>query len=283
MIHNIDKALRVPKVYIGWDSREVAAYEVAESSVRLSAQGPVQITPVKLARLEQQQLMRRPRHWRPSGPKVEVSASPDPRATMEQVRRQCVMWDEISDAPMSTEFAISRFLTPVLAQGGIAIFLDPDIVCYGDMYYLKALAESRPDIALWCVKHDHRSGFTTKMDGQPQVFYPRKNWSSVMVFNCDHPSNQGLTLGMINGRAGRDLHAMCWLHDNEIGALDQAWNWLVGVTERPPEPKIAHYTLGGPWLPNWQGGEYDDEWLSARAVVRPGGLRRDQGAGEETV
>lgn len=250
----------IPNIYLGWDSREIEAYEVAEASIRAAASGPVNITPLTLPRLEQQGLMRRPR-----------------------VTSAGTMWDEISHAPMSTEFALSRFLPPILCQRGVAMFADLDIIAYGDVYELQEQAVANPDIALWCVHHNHRSGYTTKMDGQPQTYYHRKNWSSVMVFNCEHPANGGLTLELINSRPGRDLHAMCWLHDREIGSLDPAWNWLVGVTERPPAPKIAHYTLGGPWLSNWQGGEYDHEWLSAAARLRPGRVRADQGTGKETV
>lgn len=232
------------RVFIGWDSREQDAFDVAEGSMRAAASGPLDIVPLKLGKLEQQGLLRRPR-WRRPGSEV--------------------WFDTISDAPMSTEFAISRFAVPLLAQCGFALFTDCDIVAYGDVYELEAIVRTNPDLALWCVQHRHDFGERVKMDGQPQTYYARKNWSSVMAWNCDHPVNTHLTLEVLNTWPGRRLHGFEWLHDSQIGNLPHQWNWLVGVTPRPPEPKIAHYTLGGPWLPNWKGGEHDSEYLAARA------------------
>lgn len=248
----------IPQVYLGWDSREVEAFEVAEHTLRQNASGPVNVIPLKLPRLEHARLLTRPREKRVDG-KVVVG----------QAARGALMWDVISDAPMSTEFAVSRFLTPLLAQAGVAIFMDSDVIVMGDVYQLQEQAERQDHLALWCVQHQHNTGPNTKMDGQAQTYYQRKNWSSVMVFNCDHWSNWALTLDMVNILPGRDLHAFKWLHDRLIGKLDPEWNWLVGVQEKPPEPKIAHYTLGGPWLPNWERREHDDLWLSARARLGP--------------
>lgn len=236
----------IPTVYLGWDSREVVAYDVAAHTIRTNARGPVNIVPLQLGRLEQCGLMRRPYHRRPT-----------------PIDKRGQLWDNISDAPMSTEFAITRFLAPLLAQGGIAIFMDSDVVVLGDVYELQEQALAQDHIGLWCVQHAHERGPMLKMDGQSQQYYSRKNWSSVMVFNCDHPANIGLTLDMVNTRPGRDLHALCWLHDRLIGKLDPEWNWLVDVQPKPAEPKIAHYTLGGPWLPGWETHEHDALWISA--------------------
>jgi hypothetical protein len=102
------------------------------------------------------------------------------------------------------------------------------------------------------------------MDGQSQTAYPRKNWSSVFAFNASHKSNKALTLSMVNTLPGRDLHRFCWLNDDEIGELGNEFNWLVGVHKKPENPIVAHFTLGGPWFPDWQGADYDDIWLEAR-------------------
>ncbi len=154
------------------------------------------------------------------------------------------MYDLPSNAPASTEFAISRFLTPILAQTGWALFIDCDMLFMGDVAELFALAD--PSKAVMVVKHHngHKAGL--KMDGQEQVLYARKNWSSVVLFNCDHPGNQRLSLQDVNERTGRDLHKFYWLHDDEIGELPPEWNWLVGVQPMPDSPKLAHYTLGTP-------------------------------------
>lgn len=230
------------KIYLGWDSREVAAYEVAVKSLRRHSSAPLDITPLQLPKLELAGLMRRPR--RPGFLPGSV-------------------WDVLSNAPMSTEFANSRFLTPLLAQSGWALFADSDIVALADVAELFALAD--PDKAIMCVHHeiDWPKGHALKMDGQVQTDYKRKNWSSVVLYNCDHPKNLGLTLDMINGRPGRDLHAFCWLDDDDIGTLPGEWNWLVNVQARPQSPKLAHFTLGGPWLPDWKRQPHDDIWLGA--------------------
>ena len=102
------------------------------------------------------------------------------------------------------------------------------------------------------------------MGSQIQVGYTRKNWSSVALFNCDHPANRRLSLRDVNERPGRDLHNFVWLNDIEIGDLDARWNHLVGVTSDPlPEGGILHYTLGGPWIKDWGGGHHDDIWKAA--------------------
>jgi len=177
------------------------------------------------------------------------------------------MFDVISDAPMATEFAISRFLTPLLAQKGWALFADSDIVVTGDVY--DDLYQRRDESkAVMVVKHQQVVVEDFKMDGQVQTMYRRKNWSSVMLFNCDHPANRTLTLGVINSVPGRDLHAFCWLPDELIGELPAGWNWLVGVQPKPRCVSLAHFTLGGPWFDTWKGAQHDDIWTEAEARMQ---------------
>ncbi|MEO6709301.1 MAG: hypothetical protein ABIP42_06965, partial [Planctomycetota bacterium] len=102
----------------------------------------------------------------------------------------------------------------------------------------------------------------TKMDGQAQTSYPRKLWSSVCLWNTDHRANRRLSLHDINTRPGRDLHAFYHLHDDEIGALDPAWNVLVGEEDVPDDARILHWTLGGPFTPGWAGQRHDALWRS---------------------
>lgn len=223
------------KAYIGWDSREVPAYQVAEKSLRRRTTVPVDVTPLKVEQLAAQGLLRRPTDTRGH------------------------RYDLPSNAPASTEFAISRFLVPLLAQTGWALFTDCDVVFLGDVAELLDLAD--PQYAVMCVKHTNEwKNPTMKMDGQIQTAYPRKNWSSVMLWNCDHPANRRLSLVDINERRGFDLHGLYWLHDAEIGTLPREWNWLVNVEPMPADPKIAHFTLGGPFTPGWQGAPHDDIW-----------------------
>lgn len=164
------------------------------------------------------------------------------------------IYDLISDAPCSTDFAISRFLVPIIHQSGWALFVDSDVVFLRSPDELFRLAD--PAKAVMVVKHHNGHEAGTKMDGQLQTLYARKNWSSVMLFNCDHPANERLTLHDVNARPGRWLHRFGWLHDEEIGELPGEWNWLVGVQEKPENPAIAHYTLGTPELVDSPFPEY---------------------------
>lgn len=227
------------KIYIGYDSREIDAYRVAVDSLLRHAKAPVSVTGLDIRSLQQHRLMRRP---------------------VKEVNGR--MWDVLSCSTQSTEFATSRFLTPILAQDGFALFTDCDVVFLRDIYDMVRQVESETK-ALYVVKHQYQSIKTEKMDGQVQTVYPRKNWSSVMLFDCDHPSNQRINLDMINTLPGRDLHRFCWLSDSEIGDLDPGWNWLVGEQAKPDYLGIAHFTLGGPWLPNWKEQEHDRIWKQA--------------------
>jgi hypothetical protein len=98
----------------------------------------------------------------------------------------------------------------------------------------------------------------------PQTQYPAKNWSSVMLFDCDHDANRRLTLWDVNHRPGRDLHRFYWLHESEVGTLHPRWNQLVGVQPEIKSEGIVHWTLGSCWLDGWQGGPHDAMWLKAR-------------------
>lgn len=230
------------KVYIGYDAREPDAYEVAVSSLRRRASAAVSVTPLDIRRLEAWGLLRRPTDLRGQ------------------------RYDLPSNAPASTEFAISRFLVPMMAQTGWALFVDGDVVFLEDVAHLFALAD--PRYAVMCVQHAPQIGALQKMDGQAQLAYPRKNWSSVVLWNCDHSANRRLSLVDVQERRGFDLHQFYWLADSEIGALPAEWNWLVNVQAQPLKPKIAHFTLGGPFTPGWQGADHDSLWYQEQSWLR---------------
>jgi hypothetical protein len=229
-------------VYIGCDPREDAAFAVARESLRfyLSPRS-IPIKGLVLSELQRSGLYTRPTE-----------------------RRLGRLYDVISKHEMSTEFAISRFLVPHLAKKGWAIFADCDMMfrkCPTSM-----MMGLDPKYALYCVQHEeYVPRGVAKMDGQIQSPYARKNWSSFMVFNCDHPSNQALSVGLINSIPGRDLHRFCWLKDEEIGALPAGWNWLVGEQPEPAELFNVHYTRGGPWLEAFRNAPYADDWWAWRA------------------
>lgn len=225
-------------VYVGYDTNEALAFKVAQRSIR--AYNPT----VPIQRLILQDLTHKELYWRPTEKTTHGS-----------------LWDSISGAPMSTEFAISRFLVPILQNDGFAVFIDCDVVVNCDIEEILDCVDSRYAVSV--VKHDYHSSNKAKMGGLPNNNYPRKNWSSVMVFNCEHPANRRLRLSHVNTLYGRDLHRFCWLKDEEIGELPPAWNWLVNEQPQPGDWKIAHFTLGGPWIPRWTPAPHDDIWLEA--------------------
>jgi hypothetical protein len=113
-----------------------------------------------------------------------------------------------------------------------------------------------------CVQHDYTPREGVKMDGQTQTVYPRKNWSSVMLINCGHPSNRAVTKDLVNDPevTGAYLHRFSWLEDSEVGELDHTWNYLVGVYNDIETPKLIHYTEGGPWFENYRHCEKNKLW-----------------------
>lgn len=233
-------------IWLGYDTRETTAFAVARHSIKRFDR----YIPIRGLVLDD--LKSRGMYYRPTEIKQDVMLR----------RRQ--FWDVISDAPMSTEFAISRFLVPVMARSGWALFADSDILVRRNPSRLFELA--RPDKAVMCVKHNYEPKDLIKMDGKLQTLYRRKNWSSVMLFNCDHPSNKILTVDMVNSVPGRDLHAFSWLTDDEIGELPREWNYLVGHTtpEECPRPSIVHFTEGLPDMPGYEEQEYAEEWRAMR-------------------
>ncbi|QKC67312.1 hypothetical protein EFV37_29260 [Mesorhizobium loti] len=227
-------------IWVGFDPREADAFAVARHSINRHLITPIPVRGVVLTDLRTGGLYTRPTS-----------------------RKDGRLWDDISDAPMSTEFACSRFMVPRLAKTGWALFIDADMLVRRDLLALFKSADS--DKAVMVVKHDHQPTATTKMDGQAQTRYPRKNWSSVMLFNCDHPANQKLTPELVNSVPGRDLHAFCWLKDEEIGALDPKWNYLVGHSDPAIDPAIVHFTDGTPAMAGYEDCEYADEWRAELA------------------
>lgn len=224
-------------IYIGFDPREADAFAVTRESLRRNLFAPVQIHGLVLDNLRAAGLYTRPTE-----------------------RRLGRLWDVISEAPMATEFAISRFLVPHLAGKGLALFLDCDMLARAPVAEVFRTAEAAGNSkAVWCVKHRHEPSNTEKMDGQAQTQYARKNWSSFVLFNCDHPANKALTVDYVNSLPGRDLHRFCWLEDKDIGELGPEWNYLVGHSQCE-NPKVVHFTDGHPGFEAFHDVPYAEEW-----------------------
>lgn len=224
-------------VFIGADQRFQQAYKVAELSlIEKNVSNEVFARGLNLTHLREQGFYSRPT----SG----VSGD---------------LWDDISGAPMSTEFAISRFLVPFLSSySGWSIFCDSDFLFRSDIAKVFDLADDK--YAMMCVHHDYTPKEHFKMDGQVQTQYSRKNWSSFMLFNNAHKANRFLSLKNVNSLAGRDLHRFCWLLDEEIGKLDESWNWLEGHSNPEIIPDAVHYTRGTPDMAGFEKAPYADEW-----------------------
>ena len=172
---------------------------------------------------------------------------------------QKLFWRE--DNSGVTEFTYTRFLVPYLSNyQGWAMFCDSDFLWFCDVEEVfKKYANN--NLAVCCVKHNYTNCHgKTKMDGRPQEYYPRKNWSSLMLFNCSHPSVKNLTLENVSTQTPAWLHRMKWAKDEEIGEIDKSYNYLVGYYN-DNNIKALHYTDGGPWHPGYENVEHGEKWL----------------------
>lgn len=162
------------------------------------------------------------------------------------------------DSKASTEFAYSRFLVPFLCNyQGWAIFCDSDFLWTTDISEL--FQDLNPEIAVKCVKHDYQPKSSLKMNGKTQSNYPRKNWSSMMIFNCEHPSCKNLNIENVNTKSGSWLHRFEWCKDQEIEEVKPEYNCLVGYYDIKI-PKAIHFTDGGPWHNGYENVEFSDLW-----------------------
>ena len=223
------------RIFVGWDSKEPIAFSVLTHSILARASIPISIIPLTLQSVGHT-------YTRKRGP-------------ME-----------------ATEFSMTRFLVPFLSNyEGHSVFMDCDMLCQVDIAELWLYILTNSDKAVLCCQHDYVPKGAEKFEGHIQTAYPRKNWSSMMVFN--NALCRQLTPEKVNTQSGMWLHRFSWLDEhsnmtddgracmcdslNSIGALPLEWNWLVGEYEPKLDAKILHYTLGGPW----HGSERD--WFSA--------------------
>lgn len=213
------------RVFIGYDPREAVAYSVLSHSIMARSSEPVSVAPLMLSELRG--ILTRERH------------------------------------PLqSTDFAFSRFLTPYLSGfEGWSVFMDCDMLVLDDIANLWKLRDDR--FAVMVVKHEHRPREKVKFLDQPQTEYPKKNWSSVMLFNNARCS--ALTPEYVNTATGLQLHQFKWLGDDAlIGAVPHRWNHLVGYDPPTTEASLVHYTLGGPYFDEYADCEYAQEWFAER-------------------
>jgi hypothetical protein len=179
--------------------------------------------------------------------------------------RQCGLYTRERWPLESTEFSLTRFLVPSLSDTDChdtSVFMDCDMLCLCDIWELSA------DYPVSVVKHDYTPRNKTKFLGQEQTQYPRKNWSSLMVFDTECWWH-ALTPEYVNTAPALDLHRFAWAKNEEIGSLEPEYNWLVGEYGKIRDPKILHFTNGGPWFPDYANCDYADWW---REEARHAGL-----------
>ena len=215
-------------IYIGYDPREHQAFTVARWSANQHSALRVKVHGIALAHVQLLGWYQRPTKVDDKGRAIDV----------------------ISEAPMSTEFAISRFLVPELVKrqgkGGWALFMDCDTLVRRDLDWLFHRAEASPEKALFCVHHEHTPAEgATKMDGQAQTTYQRKNWSSVMLLNVDHPANKALNVELSQHRTG-PRPASLLLARRQAHRLATSRLELLGRSQ-PQDHRPCHRALDQRW------------------------------------
>ena len=221
------------KVYIGYDSRQ--DYSEGFSDI---VNPPYQVSKYSIQKYNK-----------------NVDVEP---IILSELRRQQIYWRG-TDYLSSTEFVYSRFLTPYLnGYKGLALFCDSDFLWQADVNQLLDYYDSK--YSVMCVKHNYTPPESTKMDGKAQTHYPRKNWSSLMLFNCSHPDIKKLNVKNINTKDAKWLHRFEWTSDECVGEIPATFNWLEGWYNDSVDPKAIHYTRGGPWHTTWNG-HYKDKWV----------------------
>jgi len=220
------------RIYIGYDSQQKDASVVCEYSLRKHSKSELDIV-----HLDKRDLIEDGSYFRQEGD------------------------------PSSTEFTYTRFLSPYLCNyTGFSMFVDSDFLFTQDIDRLHNLVLSDPMAkkrAAWCVKHlPYTPKSNTKFYGKPQINFPKKNWSSLIIFNNEHPSTRKLNPMSVSNKSPQWLHRFNWLDENEreLGVLPITWNWLVGEYNNLGElPPALHYTNGGPFNGVY-GQDYEEVW-----------------------
>ena len=230
-------------VYICHDKREEEAWNICRSSMARRSSHPLHVVKLTEEALRVNNWYDRP---------------------FKTVKGQRI--DTRDGKPFSTDFSFTRFFVPALQlYQGWALSCDCDFLWTADIAGIFELADMR--CAVQVVKHDYAVTDKTKMNGQIQSKYFRKNWSSLILWNCAHPANRGITPDKINKNTGQWLHAFSWLKDEEIGSLPETWNWLSGVSKPLHASDIPcgiHFTLGTPNMDGHEEAPYSDLWLRER-------------------
>jgi lipopolysaccharide biosynthesis glycosyltransferase len=207
-------------IFVGYDPREAVAYHTCANSIVRQASQPVAIIPLALN-----------------------------------------LFNDYTETHTdgSNQFIYSRFLVPhLMSYTGHAIFMDGDMIVRGDITELWNLREFDKDVQV--VKHNYKTRMTEKYLGAKNEDYPRKNWSSVILWNCNSHPNRRLTPEFVQQATGAELHRFTWIEDSRIGELSKEWNWLPDEYGPNLDAKLLHYTLGTPCFHEFATTPQGDEW-----------------------
>jgi len=219
----------VIRIFVGYDPVESVAWHTMAHSIFARSSRPVALIPVNVANLKS-------------------------------------VFHRERDPKQSNEFSFTRFLVPYLSgYQGHALFFDCDMLLRCDVAEIFEVLESQPGKAVYVVKHDYQPRDDIKYLNTVQYKYPRKNWSSVVLWDCGHPANRAVTPDFVNHGSAMELHRFSWLKDDQIGELNVRWNWLVGEYDEPPQDvKNVHWTVGGPYFEEYKGSDFAPEWFAER-------------------
>ncbi len=227
-LNEIPGGLLMLNIFIGFDPREAVVYHVCAQSLVRHASQPLALTPLALGNL---------------------------RSYTE------------THTDGSNSFIYSRFLLPhLMGYHGWALFIDGDMLLRADISELWALRDESK--AVMCVHHDYKTRAHEKYLGSKNVDYPRKNWSSVVLWNCAHPANRQITPDFVMRATGAQLHRFSWLDDSLIGELPRAWNWLPDEFGPNPDAKLLHWTLGAPCFHEYADAPMAAEWHRERQMTQ---------------
>jgi len=222
-------------IFIGYDKRETVGYHVCCNSLIRHSTTPLCLTPLALSNLNG--------------------------------------YHEIH-TDGSNQFIYSRFLVPYLMDfRGWALFIDGDMIVRSDIADLWAMRDDTK--AVMCVQHNYQTKAPVKYLGSVNQNYPRKNWSSVVLWNCSHPSNRQVTPEFVEAATGAHLHRFNWLNDREIGSLPLAWNWLPDEYGENQDAKLLHFTLGLPCFIEYADTPMAAEWHRERMLMDYSDQRTD--------
>lgn len=217
------------RIVIGYDRQEPSAYHTLVSSLIKNSSKPLAITALYQPQLEADNL-----YWRKDRG--------------------------------STDFSYSRFLTPhLVGHKGMVLFMDCDFICMPGADIAELFDEMPLDKCVGVVKHDYKPKSATKFLGNRQEAYPRKLWSSLMLFNCSSARVKSLTPKLVNEAEGSYLHRMEWTAPHRIHGFDESWNFIPNHSEG--EPKMVHFTEGGPWFKDYRAVPYSSEWFIEHAAM----------------